>query len=814
MPFIDTSHDRRGSVLSELRSRHPVRERFYRLFGNQLPIKQQLSNLLFFFGILAGIIGAGFCLGTDGPPVTSVLGFTMAAVSGLLWLLARKHPGKTMGYVTIGVVIVNFLLFPALFLTGGDVYSGVTAFLALGLGLGLFELQGKKGVWLAAAEIAWYFVLFNLAYFKINIPLLPRLVILKSGQQQFSFFAITANILLVSFALYVLCRTAFRAFLKEDRMTDAAISEAVLRSELDPLSGLYNRATLYRKLESSLRRSRPQNEPVSLILFDMDLFKEVNDVYGHTAGDACIAELSRLFRNHLKDRDFIGRYGGEEFVMVLPGCTLKEASVRAEEVRRAVESARFSEEALHLTVSAGVVCTTELPSENDTSDLLIDAADNRMYRSKSGGRNLVVAGTGIDVCALYKEAHSPTPIADVMAASDANYASEAHVSAEDLSYPNPVKKRPGLRERFVKWVNRPHRSGVEDVGLKQEAFWLLLQQTGEAILLMIVVHLVLTRSAMAIGTYLFCGLFTGLLYLVLRNTQKRNTVKWLYAIYCAGYGIILMPTLYLFGGGLLSGVPVLALLVAASCSVLLDGYLLVLVLLISATNFLLVLGLDLFHPGLLDSFTHIGTYSYFLTFVAVCFVGVTVGRVMRMLYRNFLENRNFSEELIRQLWETSTVDPLTGAYDRRYLFDYLEESRELCAAGDIPTFSLILFDLDHFKDINDQFGHLAGDSSLRALAGLVRRNLRETDILARYGGEEFLCVLRGAGEFTAYQRAEQIRRLVQTTNLLEGTGGSIPHLTISCGVVMYRPGMSVSDLIRAADDHLYLAKRRGRNRVE
>ena len=182
----------------------------------------------------------------------------------------------------------------------------------------------------------------------------------------------------------------------------------------------------------------------------------------------------------------------------------------------------------------------------------------------------------------------------------------------------------------------------------------------------------------------------------------------------------------------------------------------------------------------------------------------------RNTYKRYQENRKFSEALMQQLKTNSLVDPLSGAFDRRFLLDYLDESIRLVEAGELPGFSVLMFDLDHFKQINDRYGHLTGDECIRSLARLVRKNLRKDDALIRYGGEEFVCVLRGASDYTAVRRAEQIREKVSGSTL-------VPELTepvtLSCGVVMYRPGMTPDDLIREADTQLYRAKRRGRDRV-
>ncbi len=122
--------------------------------------------------------------------------------------------------------------------------------------------------------------------------------------------------------------------------------------------------------------------------------------------------------------------------------------------------------------------------------------------------------------------------------------------------------------------------------------------------------------------------------------------------------------------------------------------------------------------------------------------------------------------------------------------------------------SLVLFDIDHFKTINDRFGHAAGDRVLVELAGRVRAKLRESDGLGRWGGEEFLVLMPHSTDEEAHQLAEKLRRLVAETPI-EGVG----TVTASFGVAQRRPLESAESLFRRVDGELYRAKQAGRNRV-
>jgi diguanylate cyclase (GGDEF)-like protein/PAS domain S-box-containing protein len=169
------------------------------------------------------------------------------------------------------------------------------------------------------------------------------------------------------------------------------------------------------------------------------------------------------------------------------------------------------------------------------------------------------------------------------------------------------------------------------------------------------------------------------------------------------------------------------------------------------------------------------------------------------------------QALQEQLREQSIHDALTGLYNRRYLDDML--SRELIAAkrADYPV-SAIIVDLDHFKGVNDRYGHLAGDEALRAFGDLMKRHARGSDMCCRYGGEEFLLVLPQVAQDVAVERAEQLRSALAAVQV--PCGGSSIAVTASFGVATFpRDGRTAGELVAAADSALYAAKAAGRNRV-
>jgi diguanylate cyclase (GGDEF)-like protein len=169
------------------------------------------------------------------------------------------------------------------------------------------------------------------------------------------------------------------------------------------------------------------------------------------------------------------------------------------------------------------------------------------------------------------------------------------------------------------------------------------------------------------------------------------------------------------------------------------------------------------------------------------------------------------EEVNRRYQELATTDPLTGLRNRRYFQDRL---REECARSDRTDqpLSLLMVDLDHFKAVNDQWGHPVGDELLAHAAKLIAGSVRACDVACRVGGEEFAVLCPGARGDEAYRVAERIRRALAQTPLQ--VQGREVVITGSLGLATREPDSGAEDLVRVADLALYRAKAAGRNRVE
>jgi diguanylate cyclase (GGDEF)-like protein len=159
----------------------------------------------------------------------------------------------------------------------------------------------------------------------------------------------------------------------------------------DPLTQLLNRRATLDFLLTELNRATRDLKPLTVMMVDIDHFKSINDRYGHPAGDGVLCEVSRRLRASLRAYDIVGRFGGEEFLVVAPGCDMSPGLMRAERLREVVcsQPVTLKDLSINVTVSVGVASVPE-PKPQDL-EAMLSAADKALYRAKEGGRNRVEA---------------------------------------------------------------------------------------------------------------------------------------------------------------------------------------------------------------------------------------------------------------------------------------------------------------------------------------------------------------------------------------------------------------------------------------
>ena len=185
-------------------------------------------------------------------------------------------------------------------------------------------------------------------------------------------------------------QTGRRVVELEDKLLESNRKLRELASR-DNLTGLWNRANAFVFLEEDLARGKRESRPVSAIMIDIDNFKRINDVFGHLAGDVALIEIAKRLERGVRSYDKVGRYGGDEMLVVLPGSGLAEATAIGERLRKSISSKKVGTPGGDITVTATFGCASSELSPDATAEILVQASDAALYKGKDLGRNCVVA---------------------------------------------------------------------------------------------------------------------------------------------------------------------------------------------------------------------------------------------------------------------------------------------------------------------------------------------------------------------------------------------------------------------------------------
>ncbi len=217
----------------------------------------------------------------------------------------------------------------------------------------------------------------------------------------------------------------------------------------------------------------------------------------------------------------------------------------------------------------------------------------------------------------------------------------------------------------------------------------------------------------------------------------------------------------------------------------------------------------LFGLGLVQEDVDVLT-GHYINGTIIVVLSVVITRTLYVQHRDTFRNQRVIEEQRRRLERMATEDGLTGLHNRRYIDERIQEELQWYRRRG-RVFAVAIADIDHFKRINDAFGHKAGDEVLRRLAGMLVPNVRGVDIVSRYGGEEFVVLFPETTRRVAHQICEKLRKLVETCDW--GAIADGVSLTMSFGIADCTEGGTLEEIVERADLRLYHAKRSGRNRV-
>ncbi|MEI2702645.1 MAG: GGDEF domain-containing protein [Baekduia sp.] len=521
----------------------------------------------------------------------------------------------------------------------------------------------------------------------------------------------------------------------------------------DVLTGLGNRAAMDTYVRELLRDGG-KGSPIALVAFDLDHFKALNDDLGHATGDDALRATAEALASAAPDGAGVFRYGGEEFVVLLPEVEQREAERIADRLRTAVAGVRVGDRSL--TVSGGLVLD-RLTEELDLGSMF-HRADAALYDAKAQGRNRVLVG--LPQLPGQRHRHG------------------LRLAAETVARPRPgrgswrlVRTRLERDHLRVMWneLRNPENTRQMNLGLvllaAAGAFWL-----GPGPLIVALIAFLVLDPAVRRRSGLPVGLRGGELGLLWESLF--GMVMLSIAIISAN-----QEALYLLP---LIAIPAFPSIVAyRSLGSILIG--------VTGALLMLVTGL-IVDPGLVVE-------NPLVVSLPVGLIGVTT-LIGMALVSSTMEHA-----------AAANIDPLTGALNRGALEARVAELQR-ADSGSYGPVTLIVADLDHFKQINDTYGHDTGDQVLVDVARRMQEELRLVDVLYRIGGEEFVVLLPQTGRPEAAQIAERLREAISE----RPCGGRA--LTVSLGLSSsLEHGFEYAPAFDRADAALLAAKEEGRNRV-
>ncbi|MBQ0753939.1 MAG: GGDEF domain-containing protein [Gammaproteobacteria bacterium] len=565
----------------------------------------------------------------------------------------------------------------------------------------------------------------------------------------------------------------------------------------DSLTGLHNRRSILAQLNRELARAHRQNKTLSLVLFDLDHFKKINDIWGHPAGDEVLRRTAHAIADEIRTSDLVGRFGGEEFMLVLPQTEEQSANQLVERCRQRIETLHvISEngETIPVRASFGLVNVNATDQANPES--LIARADEALYQAKAAGRNCIKTTNYTEQPMARKSLHSGN-------STPRNWRAQLQLLRHKHNWQLFLNS-------ILDWT--PVNKARLTAGLS-----LLMGINVSACMTVALLHDQIVNVAIAKGLLITTFLLSTLSVLFIWVGQYVNRLwpgsKWYQLLVLYSFGLTLVGYGYIIGllymptGIMLLCSPVIGFLLFDRRIVL--QVLNVCAIAIVALSYLTAYGYLPYAP-LLSPINAAWHFSNPFWVTNIYFITSYIMIVTFILIDHVLGRWSVREA---EILELSLTDSLTRVANRHSVFEQLRSTLTLSTREQQPL-SLVILDLDHFKRINDTWGHPCGDSVLMATAAAVKAVLREGDTIGRFGGEEFLLVLPNTDIAGAAVLAERCRIQIERVAVYSENNELIP-ITASFGVVCNENRFieTQDSLIKAADDALYSAKKEGRNRV-
>lgn len=351
-----------------------------RSYIRMLTFKERIYYTLLCIGLLSSMLGFASA-------VIAGLDLTGLCASGacglyLMFVFAYSLLTKNMNRASLLICVgYNFILFPINYIYSGGATGGMPLYFIMGIFTINLLITGSMRILLSVLSVVSYSVLILYGHYH------PESITLFHDS-----FSATVDLILSMLIVSFLIGTGVSALMREYGAEHQKV--ALLNQQLqefaikDPLTNLYNRRYLRKQLEYLIKQSKKDHQKLAVIIFDIDFFKKINDTYGHLVGDEVLKGFSRVLMEETRAHDIVGRYGGEEFLLILSETDAEAAMRLAERICQVVAKLPLANQlAVPITVSGGIGCFVE----DMTIEEIIAEADNNLYKAKFAGRNQVIS---------------------------------------------------------------------------------------------------------------------------------------------------------------------------------------------------------------------------------------------------------------------------------------------------------------------------------------------------------------------------------------------------------------------------------------
>lgn len=355
------------------------------------PTQNSLQSELIIASLIVGIVCGVISLMTN---ILIGLGTTISLLSVLIILMCcvlyyiSRFKNKHILSSYIVAILLSFFIYPFLWIENGGSSSGIIYFYIFNVVF--FAIVFKKRV--AVFIIFLQIIMINLLYF---FEYLNPQMIKPYPSIEAKLIDQVVSYLIVSTFLYIITRWVMHVYNDKifelnatHKELNTALKKLELLSSIDELSQINNRRSTFELLKADLKEADGR-ECISILMLDIDYFKKINDTYGHSAGDEVIKKVAQLLQNKIRKTDFVGRIGGEEFLVVFPDTSLEDAKNKSNDLQVEISNIEWEQKELSVTLSGGLFSFKYL--ENISIEKAIEQADKNLYKAKENGRNCIIS---------------------------------------------------------------------------------------------------------------------------------------------------------------------------------------------------------------------------------------------------------------------------------------------------------------------------------------------------------------------------------------------------------------------------------------